>query len=186
MDRLGKVNMWVFGYGSLMGDGWEEKYGCVRRAKAEVRGYRRVFNKASVRNWGSNQYPCPTLNLVKSKSATCHGIAFEFPDDRKREIREYLTKREGKDFSLRKLPAQLDQGDEITAIVPIYEGNNLIPVSSVDKIVQMTIRANGKDGACVDYVKGIAEELRRLGIDDPAVSELWHVLVRPEEKPRPS
>jgi cation transport protein ChaC len=39
--------MWIFGYGSLMFDGWESERRCVERTWAELAGYRRVFNKRS-------------------------------------------------------------------------------------------------------------------------------------------
>jgi cation transport protein ChaC len=41
---------WIFGYGSLMWDGWEEKFGCEERQVAELPGHVRTFNKASVKN----------------------------------------------------------------------------------------------------------------------------------------
>jgi len=176
--------MWVFGYGSLMWDGWESTWGCVRRVQAKVPGYCRMFNKASIRNWGTKTCPCPTLNLVKSDSTHCRGVAFEFPDDRKQEILSYLTEREGRDFVLRKLPAQLDGGDEIEAIVPIYEGKNLIRADSVDKIAKMVLQANGKNGSCVSYVKGILDKLCSLEIDDSAVTELWKTVAQSGRKPR--
>jgi len=168
--------MWFFGYGSLMWDGWEATRGCIRRARAGLSGYRRVFNKASVRNWGTKEFPAPTLNLIKSDSAHCYGMAFEFPDECEQEIREYLVKREGKSFALRQIPAQLENGDEITAIVPIYEGNNLIHADRIAILVEMILQASGKDGKCIFYLKGLTEELHRLGIDDPAVSDLWQAL----------
>jgi glutathione-specific gamma-glutamylcyclotransferase len=165
--------MWVFGYGSLMWGGWEAGHGCIRRARAGLHGYRRVFNKASVSNWGSKKCPCPTLNLTKSNSAHCQGIAFEFPDERKPGILKYLTKREGAGFLLCALPAQLESGDVITPLVPLYEGKNLIRPISAKRIAEMALRATGKDGSCIDYINSIAAELRRLEIDDPAVSQLW-------------
>ena len=58
--------MWVFTYGSLMFEGWERAGGYAVRTKAELQGYSRVFNKASLRNWGTRQFPCPTLNLIRS------------------------------------------------------------------------------------------------------------------------
>jgi glutathione-specific gamma-glutamylcyclotransferase len=164
--------MWVFGYGSLMWDGWEKTRGCVRRAQADLSGYRRVFNKASVKNWGTEKSPGPTLNLTKSDSAQCHGMAFEFPDEREQEIRTYLAQREGKSFALKQLPAQLEAGAEIIAIVPIYEGNNLIRADRIEEIAKQVFRAVGDDGKCIDYVEGVAAKLHGLGIDDPAVSDL--------------
>ena len=56
--------MWVFGYGSLMWDGWQTEHGCIRMVKATLRGYRRAFNKASVRNWGTRERPAPTVNIT--------------------------------------------------------------------------------------------------------------------------
>jgi cation transport protein ChaC len=170
--------MWVFGYGSLMWDGWEAAQGCIQRQGAKLSGYRRTFNKASVKNWGTKTNPCPTLNLIKTVSAHCHGMAFEFPDETQEKILAHLTEREGKGFKLLKLPVQLNAGGEITAICPVYEGNNFILRDGIEQIAERVFQASGKKGKCVDYVKGIADELTRLGIDDPAVSELWRTLVR--------
>jgi cation transport regulator ChaC len=44
--------MWVFGYGSLMWDGWEQALGGQRADGAVLPDYRRSFNKKSTRNWG--------------------------------------------------------------------------------------------------------------------------------------
>jgi cation transport protein ChaC len=100
--------MWVFGYGSLMWDGWETRRGCLRRVIAELQGYVRSFNKLSVRNWGSRTYPGPTLNLIASTSS-CRGIAFEFPEERRAEVLAYLIQREGKNFRLNKSPSFLKE-----------------------------------------------------------------------------
>ena len=73
--------MWVFGYGSLMWDGWEKGFGCLRRSVVTLQGYGRTFNKASMKNRGTKHAPCPTLNLEKIEVGTCKGMAFEFPHD---------------------------------------------------------------------------------------------------------
>ena len=166
------LNMWVFGYGSLMGDGWEAGHDCIRRTRAELRGYQRAFNKASVRNWGTKAQPCPTLNIVESKSATCRGIAFEFPEPKAQEIRDYLIEREGKAFALRLLPIFLDDGGAAVAIVPVYEGKNIIAARDHQVLEQMICGARGTDGSGIEYVQRVASELERAGIDDPVVAEL--------------
>jgi cation transport regulator ChaC len=45
--------MWVFGYGSLMWDGWEQALGGQRVDGAVLPDYGRSFNKKSTRNWGT-------------------------------------------------------------------------------------------------------------------------------------
>jgi glutathione-specific gamma-glutamylcyclotransferase len=45
-----------------MFDGWESDYGCIEHTWAELAGYRRIFNKKSVANWGSEKLPGLTLN----------------------------------------------------------------------------------------------------------------------------
>jgi cation transport regulator ChaC len=100
--------MWIFGYGSLMWDGWESEFACQERAMATLSGYRRAFNKLSVANWGTKDAPCPTLKL--------------------------------------------------------------------DDQVRMVRAARGTSGSGIDYVKGIAESLEALGIDEPAVRSLRDAL----------
>jgi cation transport protein ChaC len=168
--------MWVFGYGSLMGDGWEAAYGCIRRARAELLGYQRTFNKASVRNWGTKAHPCPTLNVVESASSTCGGIAFEFPDATEQEIRAYLSKREGKGFALRLFAIRLDDGSRVDAVVPIYEGKNIIAIGDLAALGRQILDARGTSGSGTEYVQSVVRELKRAGIDDPAVAKVANAI----------
>ena len=165
--------MWVFGYGSLMCADWETQRGCIRRVLADLPGYRRVFNKASIRNWGTKGTPCPTLNLSKVADGVCRGMAFEFPDALKTEILAYLEEREGKSFPLHEMTVRLEDKTEVSAFVPLYEGKNVIDGKTLEEIAQMVAAASGIDGACLAYINDIAENLCALGIDDPAVTELW-------------
>ena len=73
--------MWVFGYGSLMWDGWEKAFGGIRIDQAVLNGFHRSFNKNSVKNWGTRSVPCPTLGLEPAEGDQCVGTAFEFSDD---------------------------------------------------------------------------------------------------------
>jgi cation transport protein ChaC len=100
--------MWIFGYGSLMWDDWESRYGCLRKCVAVLNGYRRTFNKASTKNRGSKKAPCPTLNLEKDATGACKGMAFSFPDERSRDVRGCLAKREGTNFQLGLLTTWLE------------------------------------------------------------------------------
>jgi cation transport protein ChaC len=83
--------MWVFGYGSLMWDDWEKDLDGSRFDGAVLHGYRRAFNKASERNWGTQKTPGPTLGLEPDADAICVGTAFQFSDDRRTAVTEFLT-----------------------------------------------------------------------------------------------
>jgi cation transport protein ChaC len=144
---------------------------------AELRDYARAFNKLSVRNWGSRTYPGPTLNLIAS-TASCRGIAFEFPEERRAEILAYLIQREGKNFRLGEKSIVLEGDTAITAFVPIYHGPNVIPSTSAPEIAAMALRAKGLSGSSADYVKSVAKNLLALGIEDPAVTDLCAALVK--------
>lgn len=165
--------MWVFGYGSLMWDGWERALGCDHRAKAVLQGYRRTFNKASVRNWGTRDCKCLTLNLEKLEDAKCVGIAFRFPAAKSEEVMATLEKREGKGFPfLERAITVLDLG-EFSALVPIYSGPNLVPREAIPDAIRLMRDASGTSGTCIDYVRGVQKMLSSLDIDDASVRDVW-------------
>jgi len=165
--------MWVFGYGSLMWDGWEVAWGCTRRVLADLPRYSRAFSKASIKNWGTKDAPCPTLNLSKQDTSVCRGIAFEFPDEHKKDVLNYLTKREG--TGLRSMSVILQGSIEVSAFVAIYDGTNLIK-KSLEETASLVRKAKGRYGSCFAYVKGITEKLADLGVDDPVVTEFWRAV----------
>lgn len=169
-DRLNW--MWIFGYGSLMWDGWESEFVCQGRAMATLSGYRRAFNKLSVANWGTKEAPCPTLNLQADREASCQGKAFAFAAVDKDAVLARLQKREGRSFVLTPLPVRLDDGMQVEAYAPLYNGRNLRSDLELDDQVRMVRAARGTSGSGIDYVQGIAESLGALGIDDPAVRAL--------------
>lgn len=168
--------MWVFGYGSLMWDNWEAKYGCTRRVVADLPGYCRRFSKASVKNWGTKATPGPTLNLSKLDAGVCRGIAFEFADVQRMEILSYLEVREGKAFPLHEVVIHFEDQSKVAALVPLYNGKNVIEGKTVKALAAMVLAASGTDGTCLSYVNGIAEKLSALEIDDSAVSDLWNAV----------
>jgi len=160
--------MWVFGYGSLMWDSWYEDFDGDAPVKATLPGYRRRFNKGSVKNWGSKQTPGPTLNIEADEGSLCAGMAFRFSDQRNAEVIAYLQKREGKAFKLEEHSIILDEGSELTAIVPVYHGKNILD-KPVEELIDLTLHAKGTSGACIDYVINIDKKLIAHDIHDDEV-----------------
>lgn len=171
--------MWVFGYGSLMWDGWEKELGCQRRVEADLLGYCRVFNKASVRNWGSKLQPGPTLNLQAREHGKCRGIAFEFSGDKQAAVMDVLKDREG-GFDLNPLAVKLADGSSVAAVTLIYKGKNIIADKSTEDIVAMIAVASGTSGSCRDYATSVIAQIRALGVDDAAIAELSAQMDKPK------
>jgi cation transport protein ChaC len=124
-----------------------------------------------VRNWGTKENPGPTLNIEHDKGGTCLGLAFEFPEKDKPRILEYLTKREGKAFALEECIVSLEDGREVSAVVPIYKGKNILS-ESLEALSPMASQAAGTSGKCVDYVLNIETHLKTLDIHDAEVSSM--------------
>ncbi|HEY1601458.1 MAG TPA: gamma-glutamylcyclotransferase [Pirellulales bacterium] len=163
--------MWVFGYGSLMWDGWHSQCECLRTLKATLQGFRRIFNKASVRNWGTKRVPGPTLNITADPEGTCVGFAFEFPEEKRQVVMAVLRDREGRNFQLEEQEIIIECGTHAQAIIPRYVGPNLIRDKSPAQLARMARSAIGTSGRCAEYVSTIAAKLVELDISDPAVQE---------------
>lgn len=178
--------MRVFGYGSLMWDGWEASFDCVSKELATLLGFRRDFNKASVRNWGTQANPGPTLGLDASEESECQGIVFEFPDDRREEILRELRRREGESFSLSDSNVVLASGASFDALVPLNDpsADTFIGDKTVDVRAQMARKAKGTSGSCVEYVLGIDRKLRELKIEDVAVREFAKLVAETGPQPQ--
>lgn len=164
--------MWVFGYGSLIWDGWEDQFGGARHDNAMLRGYRRCFSKASTRNWGSPSAPCPTLGLAADHTAACQGVVFEFEAHRECEVLDYLRQREGKSFVFAKLDVALPSGTLVEAFVPINNsGATDLSATDLKELAAMAKRASGREGTCAEYVSRLRAGLRALDITDRVVDE---------------
>jgi len=172
--------MWVFGYGSLMWDDWESEFDGEKSEEAVLRGYRRAFNKASVRNWGSTEEPCPTLGLEQEADAKCIGSAFKFSDEQKDEILARLREREGSSFDIVEVEITLSDGRDVNAYTAINDTSEdtYLGDKSIEEIAKMIEDADGRDGECIEYVRNIRSRLEEQSIHDSAVEELWSAIER--------
>jgi type I restriction enzyme S subunit len=176
-----KPSRWVFGYGSLMWDGWETAFGGKRVDGANLVGYRRAFNKKSVKNWGSSKAPGPTLGLEPADGTACAGTVFEFAPAQLEPVKAHLTNREGKSFSLIELPVRLPDGREVLALTPVNDRQHNTYIGSVPVAAraEMARNAHGTSGACADYARNIQKKLVELNIEDPDVVEFLSLVERP-------
>ncbi len=184
MDQRTKP-MWVFGYGSLMWDGWEQAFDGEKVEGAVLEGYRRAFNKKSIANWGTEARPCPTLGLEAEAGATCTGAAFRFSAERAGAVWAYLREREGPSFALEVHDVRLPDGTIVAAYVAVNDPSaaSYIGDKSPEAIAAMIGDAHGERGACFEYLENIRAKLQALSIEDPAVEALWAAVQRREGNP---
>ncbi len=162
--------MWLFGYGSLMWDGWETDYGCVQRMNAHLPGHTRIFNKKSLERWGTHERPGLTLNLMRT--GICRGVVFQFEDTARNDIEDYLSARET--CAATAVTVQLPDAAEVGALTYIYDGPRLIEDGlSLEDRAAMIVEAEGVAGSSYDYIKGVRDHLAALGVRDPEVETLW-------------
>lgn len=168
----------VFGYGSLMWDMWETKFDGHKVDNVILKNYRRDFNKKSTKNWGTRESPAPTLGLEYSQGAECIGSAFEFSDDKEEIVLEYLTKREGKSFEIKRLNILLSNNQLTQAFVPVNRNpaSTYIGNLSLANRAQMARNASGTNGTCIDYVANIRNKLLELNINDINVESFWQAI----------
>jgi hypothetical protein len=118
-----------------------------------------------------------TLNLKQSATCVCLGAAFAFADDdsKSQDLLNCLTKREA--CQPHSLAIRLLDGHDVKALVYIYEGQNILdPTTSLAEKASMVVRAKGKSGACIDYVRQTFEGLSSIGLNDPEVTSLWEAV----------
>lgn len=170
--------MWLFGYGSLMWDGWERRYDCIRRVHAEARGHRRIFNKKSLERWGTFAAPGVTLNLAPREGDDddpCRGIAFEFPGARQAEIENYLSVRET--CTACDIAVALPE-ESVSARTYIYNGPRLIEQDvPLQERARMILSAEGIAGSSYAYIRNVRTHLESLGVADREVDTLWRAVL---------
>jgi glutathione-specific gamma-glutamylcyclotransferase len=176
-DQKG-LQMWVFGYGSLMWDDWEKQFDGQKYDKALLKDFQRDFNKKSIRNWGTRELPGPTLGLESLRGSECIGSAFEFADDKEESVIAYLEEREGPSFGLSKLEILLSDNQSVQAFVPINQrmAQTYIGNISLDQRAEMAKKANGTHGNCIDYIANIRNKLLELEIKDVNVENFWQAI----------
>lgn len=97
-------------------------------------------------------------------------MAYEIESAREEDILGQLREFEGRGFELKKLKILVD-GDEVEATVamntrhPMYYLGGL----SIQQRAVMVGQAEGEEGTCLGYLECIAEELKKMSVEDEHV-----------------
>ena len=171
------VDIWIFGYGSLI---WRPDFEFIRREKAAVSGWRRRFCQASPDHRGVPHAPGRVVTLVPETQAWCEGVAYLLPADSRQEVLEALDFRERNGYERVHLTLRLDRGEEVAGLTYIADRNNpsYVDTSTLEETATVIARAVGPSGTNRDYLHQLDNALLALDIHDDEIKSLTAAVAR--------
>ena len=165
-----KDGVWVFGYGSLI---WRPDIPFREKRPAWVQGRARRFWQGSHDHRGRPHAPGRVVTLAPEAGARCGGLAYFVEAAVLRETWDELDRREKNGYRREAVRLEFRSGAAEGAVYVAPAGNRawLGPAPFADMAAQI-LRAAGPSGANIDYIRRLAGELRRLGIEDGHVFRL--------------
>lgn len=162
---------WVFAYGSLM---WNPALEFAEASPCRVEGWRRSF--CFWTPYGRGTPELPGLMLGLEGGGSCEGIAYRLAPHQVRSELEILWNREMLSgvYQARWIPTRLRDGRTVTAVTFVVETAHCQYCGdlSLERAAHHIAFAEGRRGACRDYLINTAEHARSLGIHDPYIEEL--------------
>ena len=163
--------VWIFAYGSLM---WNPALEFVEASPCSVEGWRRSFCFWMPLGRGTPELP--GLMLALEGGGNCEGIAYRLAPDRVRSELEILWNREMLSgfYQARWVPTRLRDGRTVTAVTFVVDTAHCQYCGDLpmERAAHHIAFAEGRRGACRDYLANTAEQARLLGIHDPYIEEL--------------
>ena len=165
------IDLWVFGYGSLM---WDPalRFEDVRRA--HVRGYARRFIHKDIYG-GRGTVEAPGLMVALDRGHGCDGLVFRISRENIEEETEVLWRRERIGPAYKPVFVEAIAADiRIMALIFVADHDAKLIDASLTRAQQIKYCATGTGfmGSSLDYLKNIHRQFAALGIQDDEVSEL--------------
>lgn len=167
------MDLWVFGYGSLM---WRPNFPYEEAVPALLEGGHRALCVYSVVHRGTHRAPGLVLGL--DRGGTCQGIAFRVPSATVHDVRTYLKRRENvtNTYSAVMRTVRLIEPAEREVLALCYMVNRCHPQYAghlpLERQAWLVRRSRGASGANIDYVLNTVEHLRACGVYDPLLERL--------------
>ena len=178
------MNVWVFGYGSLI---WRPGFEFLSRRRARVHGWQRRFWQGSHDHRGVPERPGRVVTLVPESGGICDGVAYLVDRDVAEATFEALDYREKNGYqrhrvSLEFCGAAPEEGPaqrRATGVVYVAPQDNhaFLGPATAESIARQILVCEGPSGRNLDYLLELARALRELDAHDAHVFEL-EALVR--------
>ena len=169
--------MWIFAYGSLI---FRPSFPFLERRPAWVRGFTRRFWQGSPDHRGTPDAPGRVATLIVEVGAHCGGCAYRLAPEEAPAVLGALDVREQAGFERHDLELFDRPGGRVFARALTYVAGPANPhflgPLDAEAIAEWIRRRRGPRGPNADYVLGLRRALRELGVDDPHVEEIAHLL----------
>jgi cation transport protein ChaC len=162
---------WVFAYGSLM---WNPALEYAEASLCRVEGWRRSFCFWMPLGRGTPELPGLMLGLEGGGS--CEGIAYRIAPGQVRSELAILWNREmlAGIYQAKWVPAKLRDGRIVTAVTFVVDTGHCQYCGDlpIEKAAHHIAFAEGRRGACRDYLANTAAHTRALEIHDPYIERM--------------
>jgi len=162
---------WVFAYGSLM---WNPAIEFAEAQPCSVEGWRRSFCFWTPMGRGTPELP--GLMLALERGGCCEGVAYRLTPEQVESELALLWNREmlvGV-YQAQWVPTRLRDGRIVTAVTFAVDPAHCQYCGDlpIDRAAHHIAFAEGRRGACRDYLANTAAHARALRIHDPYIEEL--------------
>jgi glutathione-specific gamma-glutamylcyclotransferase len=168
---------WVFAYGSLM---WNPAIEYAESSPCRVEGWHRSFCFWTPMGRGTPELP--GLMLALERGGSCEGIAYRLAPHQVRSELAIVWNREMLSgvYKPQWIPTRLRDGRTVTAVAFEVDTDHCQYCGdlSMDRKAHHIAFAEGRRGACRDYLANTAAHARALGILDPYIEELMERVAR--------
>lgn len=162
---------WIFAYGSLM---WNPALDYAEVQPCTLDGWRRSFCFWTPMGRGTPELP--GLMLALADGGQCEGIAYRLSPEVARQELGLLWNREmlAGVYRPRWVPTKLRDGRTVSAVTFVVETGHCQYCGDlpIERAAYHIAFAEGRRGACREYLTNTAEHARSLGIHDPYLEEL--------------
>lgn len=162
---------WIFAYGSLM---WNPALEFADALPGKVEGWHRSFCFWTPLGRGTPELP--GLMLALEGGGQCEGIAYRLAPHQVGSELAILWNREmlSNVYQAQWVPTQLRDGRTVTAVTFVVDTAHCQYCGdlSMERAAHHIAFAEGRRGACRDYLFNTAEHARSLGIHDPYIEDL--------------
>jgi cation transport protein ChaC len=164
-------DVWVFAYGSLM---WNPALEFAESSACQVQGWHRSFCFWMPLGRGTPELP--GLMLALERGGSCEGIAYRLAPHQVQSELTLLWNREMLAGIYKPQWVRADLRDGRTVIAVTFEVDTghcqYCGDLSIDKQAHHIAFAEGRRGACRDYLANTAAHARALGIHDPYIEDM--------------